>query len=302
MGELPHISSGDAAGLLNSYLGVGFKPVHFSELYGSGNNKAIEHVGWIEVHAENYMGRGGLLPARLRALQETYALSLHGVGLSLGSEDGLDKEHLTRLVELVSDYSPFLVSEHLAWSSHGGRYLNDLLPLPYTNEVLDRVCRHVDEVQSALGRQILIENPSTYLGFDTSHIPEPTFLESMANRTGCGLLLDVNNIYVSCRNSGVNPDDYLDDFPVNRVVEIHLAGYAEDQTPEGVLLIDNHGGPVSPPVWDLFHRLIGKTGYLPTLIEWDTNIPDWNILHKEVLKAREVMSAAHQAYSLEKAG
>lgn len=302
MDELPQIYSGRPTDFLNSYLGVGYKPVHFSALYDSEDIESTEHVGWIEVHAENYMGRGGLLPAQLRALQETYALSLHGVGLSLGSETGLDKEHLARLVELVTDYRPFLVSEHLAWSSHGSYFLNDLLPLPYTQEVLDRVCRHVDEVQSALGRQILVENPSTYLSFAASHISEPAFLETMAQRTGCGLLLDVNNIYVSCFNNGGNPDEYLDEFPLHFVKEIHLAGYAEDHAAEGVVLIDNHGGPVRRPVWGLFHRLIQKTGYLPTLIEWDTNIPDWRMLHAEVLKAREVMMEAHHSSELEKAG
>ena len=283
-------------------LGVGYKPAHFSALYDAGAHEEARPVGWIEVHAENYMGRGGLLPARLRALQETYPLSLHGVGLSLGSEDGLDKDHLTRLAELVSDYKPFLVSEHLAWSSYGGHFLNDLLPLPYTDEVLARVCRHVDEVQTALGRQILIENPSTYLNYAESLMPEPAFLEAMAKQTGCGLLLDVNNIYVSCFNSGKNAEDYLEQFPHHYIGEIHLAGYAEDITSEGTLLIDNHGGPVQPPVWDLFHRLIEKTGHHPTLIEWDANIPDWDTLYAEVVKARQVMADAFQASGLEKAG
>lgn len=267
-------------------LGVGYKPEHFSALADGAPG-----IDWIEIHAENYMGRGGLLPSRLRLLREKYALSIHGVGLSLGAEDGLDPAHLSRLADLVAEFEPACVSEHLAWSTHGGAFLNDLLPLPLTEAVLDRVCRHVDEIHRMLGRSILLENPSSYASFAESTMPEPEFLGIIARRTGCGLLLDVNNIYVSCFNNGGDANAYLDAFPIEHVGEVHLAGCAEDKSEAGTLLIDDHGSAVREPVWALFSRLIEKAGALPSMIEWDSHVPDWETLYAEVLKAREIIES-----------
>jgi len=243
-------------------------------------------VSWLEVHTENYMG-GGKPPAYLDAIRRDYPISLHGIGLSLGSAEGLDDAHLERTRLAVSRFEPGLVSEHLAWSVIGGTYLADLLPLPLTEEALDVVCRNVDRTQTTLKRRILIENPSTYLRFKQSSIPEWEFLGAVAERTGCGILCDVNNIYVSASNHGWNASAYLAALPVNAVGEIHLAGHAERPIDGGRLLrIDDHGSRVAPAVWALYAEALERFGPTPTLIEWDTDIPSMEVLLTEAAQAQ----------------
>ncbi len=265
--------------------GVGFKPQHFEAILAGP-----QPVGFFEIHAENYMGEGGAPHAQMRALRERYALSIHGVGLSIGSMQPLDREHLARLKILCDRYRPESFSEHLAWSSHGGVFLNDLLPLPYTRETLDRIVVHIDIVQTALGRQVLLENPSTYLTFAQSDIPEVEFLAAIARRSGCGLLLDVNNVFVSARNHATDPRAYLDAFPLDRVKEIHLGGHDAQTDENGApLLIDAHGAPVADPVWQLYAHVITAAGPLPTLIEWDNDVPDWPVLAAEARRANAIL-------------
>ena len=239
------------------------------------------------------MGAGGPPHAQLGALRERYALSVHGVGLSIGSMGPLDRDHLMRLKMLCERYAPESFSEHLAWSSHGGVYFNDLLPLPYTQQTLARVAEHIDEVQTALGRQMLLENPSTYIRFSESTIAEADFLAEISKRTGCGLLLDINNVFVSAKNHGTQPLPYLESFPLDRVKEIHLGGHDEETDDAGApLLIDSHGSPVSPAVWMLYAHAISRTGAIPTLIEWDNDVPDWPTLRAEAIAAQDILSDA----------
>ena len=271
--------------------GVGFKPAHFRDILA-----APQPLGFFEVHAENYMGAGGPPHAQLGALRERYALSVHGVGLSIGSMRPLDRDHLMRLKMLCERYMPESFSEHLAWSSHGDVYLNDLLPLPYTQQTLARVAEHIDEVQTALGRQMLLENPSTYIRFSESTIPEVDFLDALSKRTGCGLLLDINNVFVSAKNHGTQPLTYLDSFPFDRVKEIHLGGHDEEVDDVGApLLIDTHGSPIAEAVWTLYAHVIARTGALPTLIEWDNDVPDWPTLLAEAVAAQDILSDASRA-------
>jgi len=268
--------------------GVGFKPEHFGDILA-----APQPVGFFEVHAENYMGAGGPPHAQLGALRARYALSVHGVGLSVGAMQPLDCDHLARLKALCDRYQPESFSEHLAWSSHDGVYFNDLLPLPYTWKTLDRVADHIDEVQTALGRTMLLENPSTYLRLAESAIPEVDFLAEISRRTGCGLLLDVNNVFVSANNNGTAPLSYLDSFPLDRVRQIHLGGHDEEADEAGgPLLIDAHATPVADAVWALYAQVIARAGPLPTLIEWDNDVPDWPTLRAQALAAEQILSAA----------
>jgi uncharacterized protein (UPF0276 family) len=261
--------------------GVGLKPEHYREILEKSPD-----VGFFEVHAENYMGAGGPPHRYLEAIRARYPLSLHGVGLSIGSARGLDGAHLQRLKELVRRYEPGRFSEHLAWSTHESGFLNDLLPLPYTDETLQIVCEHIDEVQSAIGCQMLLENPSVYVLFAESVIPETEFMREIAKRTGCGLLLDVNNVEVSATNVKYNPVAYIDAFPVEYVGEFHLAGFAEAEDDNGDrLLIDAHGSPVEPSVWSLYRRAVQRAGAKPTLIEWDNDVPSWSMLYDEAMKA-----------------
>jgi len=271
--------------------GVGFKPAHFRDILA-----AAQPIGFFEVHAENYMGAGGPPHAQLGALRERYALSVHGVGLSIGSMRPLNRDHLVRLKMLCDRYAPESFSEHLAWSSHDDVYLNDLLPLPYTQQTLRRVAEHIDEVQTALGRQMLLENPSTYIRYDDSTIPEVDFLTEVSKRTGCGLLLDVNNVFVSAKNHGTQPLSYLDSFPLDRVKEVHLGGHDEETDDIGApLLIDTHGSPIAEAVWTLYAHVIARTGPIPTLIEWDNNVPDWQTLRAEAVAAQDILSGASRA-------
>jgi uncharacterized protein len=268
--------------------GVGFKPAHFRDIVA-----AAQPVGFFEVHAENYMGAGGPPHAQLGALRESYALSIHGVGLSIGSMAPLDRDHLNRLKALCGRYQPESFSEHLAWSSHDGVYFNDLLPLPYTPQTLTRVAEHIDQVQTTLGRTMLLENPSTYVGIADSAIPEVEFLAEVAARTGCGLLLDINNVFVSASNCGTQASPYLDAFPLDCVREIHLGGHAREIDGAGApLLIDAHGSPVADAVWALYAEVVARTGPLPTLIEWDNDVPDWPTLRAQALAAEQILGGA----------
>jgi len=277
-----------ADGVTATGVGVGFKAEHFGAIMSER-----PALGFFEVHAENYMGAGGPPHRRLQAIRELYPLSLHGVGLNIGSPEPLDRAHLERLVALAARYEPALVSEHLAWSSHGGTYLSDLLPLPYTRETLQRVCEHVDAVQTALKRRILMENPSTYVAFAETTIAETDFLAEMAKRTGCGLLLDINNVFVSAANHGFDPSRYLSDFPTASIGEIHLAGCADDADDAGLpLLIDAHDSPVREAVWALYAEAVRRLGLTPTLIEWDNDLPDWRTLFAEARGAAKIMQTA----------
>ena len=266
--------------------GVGYKAQHFSDIL-----RGSDPVKWLEVHAENYMGAGGRPIAQLRHLAERFPISVHGVGLSIGGEAPLDRDHLARLRDLVGWLSPTSFSEHLAWSSHDAAFLNDLLPVPYTAATLARVVDHIDQVQSSLGRRMLLENPSTYLAFTETEMSETAFLAEIARRTGCGLLLDVNNVFVSCTNQQTDPYAYIDGFPLDLVGEIHLGGHDAQQDDTGApLLIDSHGQPVVDPVWQLYHHTITRGGARPTLIEWDNDVPDWPTLAAEASRALGLMA------------
>lgn len=266
--------------------GVGLKPEHYRDILGTAPD-----IGWFEIHAENYMGEGGPPHHYLGTLRELYPLSLHGVGLSIGGSGALDAEHLLRLKALIGRYQPSLFSEHLAWSSHDNVYLNDLLPLPYTEETLARVCDHIGEVQDALGKQMLLENPSTYLAFAETEMSEVEFLREVVRRTGCGLLLDVNNVFVQAVNHCFDPAAYIDAFPVEHVGEIHLGGHAADSDDDGsVLLIDDHGREVADPVWTLYARALARAGPTPTLIEWDNDVPGWEVLFAEAKRADQFIA------------
>ncbi|WP_293225947.1 DUF692 domain-containing protein [Ottowia sp.] len=266
--------------------GSSFKHQHLSAILAQPPGDGF----FFEVHAENYMGAGGPPHRMLTALRERHALSLHGVCMSIGGPDALDERHLARFRDLVLRYQPALVSEHLAWSSHGGTFFNDLLPLPYTRATLDRVCEHIDQVQAAIRRPLLLENPATYLAFASSTMGEAEFIRAVAQRSGCGLLLDVNNAFVSAVNHGYSAADYLNAFPLERVGEIHLAGHSEQRDDEGApLLIDSHDRAVAPPVWDLYRGVIERIGPTPTLIEWDSNLPDWPTLCAQAQTARRIM-------------
>jgi uncharacterized protein (UPF0276 family) len=252
-------------------------------------------VAWLEVHAENYLG-GGAARRALDAIRRDYPLSLHGVGLSLGSAEGLDERHLARIAGLVHEVQPQLVSEHLSWSIVGGRYLADLLPLPMTEEALDTVCRHVMQVQERLGRRILIENPSSYVQFEHSSIPEWEFLSAVAQRTDCGILCDVNNIYVSAGNHGWSARTYLRALPADRIAELHLAGHSMRVLDDGcVLRVDDHGSRVSSEVWDLYREALRLYGPKPTLIEWDTDIPPLETLLGEASHAQHLIESIGHA-------
>jgi uncharacterized protein (UPF0276 family) len=246
-------------------------------------------MGFFEVHPENYLGAGGAPHHYLRLIRERAPLSFHGVGLSIGAARPLDRDHLASVKALADRYQPESFSEHLAWSTHDLGYLNDLLPLPYTQATLALVCDHVSEAQDALQRRILIENPATYVEFSETEMSETEFLASLASRSGCGLLLDVNNVYVSATNHGFDPEAYLDAFPIHQVGEVHLAGHAVDDDGADLLLIDTHDRAVSDPVWDLYARLIERCGPLPTLVEWDSEIPDWAVLKAQAKQADAIM-------------
>jgi len=276
----------DSANTLPPAPGVGYKSQHYTALLEDPSP-----VRWLEVHAENYMGDGGRPLAQLRALSERFPVSVHGVGLSIGGPERLDPDHLARLKTLLGWLDPASFSEHLAWSTHDSHFLNDLLPLPYTPATLTRICDHVDEVQETLGQRMLLENPSSYLAFAESTLEETDFLREVTARTGCGLLLDVNNVFVSATNLGYSPQDYLAAFPMAAVGEIHLAGHDTDHDDHGApLLIDSHGREVAEPVWALLDLALAQGGARPLLIEWDTDVPDWPVLAAEARRAEAALT------------
>ncbi len=270
--------------------GVGLKPEHFAAIL-----ETLPDIGWFEVHAENYMGAGGPPHHYLSRIREHYPLSVHGVGLSIGGEGRLDTDHLARVKKVVDRYQPGLFSEHLAWSSHDDVFYNDLLPLPYNEETLATVVAHIDQVQDAIGRQMLLENPATYVVYKSSDMEEVDFLREVVARTGCGLLLDVNNVFVAGTNHDYSPQAYLDAFPMEHVGEIHLAGHAESVDDAGkAVLIDAHDRALVDQVWALFERVVSKGVRVPTLIEWDNDVPEWERLFEEAKKADKILEAAHR--------
>lgn len=269
--------------------GVGLKPQHYKEIpeKKTPGVKSAEgtDIGWFEVHTENYMGDGGAPHYYLEKIRQDYPLSMHGVGLSLGSAGGLDKGHLQRIKIAVERYQPALVSEHISWSVADGVYLNDLLPLPYTREMIGIICDNIDQFQNFLGRQILVENPSSYLLYKSSTMDEPGFINEILDKTGCGLLLDVNNVFVSCENHGWDAQDYLAQIKAETVQEIHLAGHSVKQWRGKYLRIDDHGSNISSDVWELYDHTLSLIGPKPTLIEWDNNIPSLMTLRQEAGRA-----------------
>ena len=266
--------------------GAGFKPAHLAEILASPGE-----TGFFEIHAENYMGAGGVPHAQLERLRAAFPVFVHGVAMSIGGEAALDKPHLARLRALVRRYEPQVVSEHLAWSTHEGTFFNDLLPVPYTRAVLDRVVDHIDEVQEVLERTILLENPSTYVTFTQSEMSETDFLREVCRRTGCELLLDLNNVFVSATNHGYSAEGYLAEFPLSAVGEIHLAGHAAETDEDGQpLLIDTHDRAISNAVWRLFEDVVTGHGPVPTLIEWDNDVPSWPVLRAECAAANAILS------------
>lgn len=275
-----------------SLLGIGLRQPHYAYV--------LEHtppVGWFEVHAENFMMKGGPALQFLDRICEIYPLSLHGVGLSLGSAEGLDQSHLQKLKECIDRFSPFLVSEHLSWSRIQGVYLPDLLPLPYTDEAMAVLTQNIDHAQSFLGQEILLENPSSYFEYEGSTYSETEFLITLCQRTGAKILLDINNVYVSASNHGWSAIDYLNEIPSSLVREIHLAGHSVKTFEDGTsLLVDDHGACVCDDVWALYEQAVENGIYAPTLIEWDTDVPPFETLLKEANKAQLLLQKREVAY------
>jgi hypothetical protein len=262
--------------------GIGLRAPHVREVL-----ERHPVVAWFEIHSENYFADGGPVLATLDRIRADYPLAMHGVGMSLGSADPLDRGHLAKLKRLADRVDPAVISEHLCWSGVGGRHFNDLLPLPYTEEALGHVCARVGAVQEFLGRELVVENVSSYYAFPESTVPEHEFVAAVAARTGCRLLVDVNNIYVNARNHGIDPHAYLAAIPRAAVAEIHLAGFDDS----GPIVIDTHGAPVAPDVWRLYAEAIARFGPVPTLIEWDTDIPAFAVLQREAATAQAVLEA-----------
>jgi uncharacterized protein (UPF0276 family) len=270
--------------------GIGLRTPHHAEFLARR-----PPVGWVEVHSENHFARGGAQREVLAEVRAHYPLSLHGVSLSIGSTDALDRSHLAELVRLTRDFDPMLVSEHLAWGSIDGRFTNDLLPLPFTEEALRHVAARVGDVQDALGRQILIENVSSYLEFNESELAEWEFLAALSAESGCAILLDVNNLYVNARNHGFDPYAYLNGIAPAAGREIHLAGHSVTRIGGRELRIDTHGSPVCDPVWQLYGAAVVRVGPVPTLIEWDTNLPRLDALLAEAMKTEHVLAVRRAA-------
>lgn len=269
--------------------GIGLRGPYHGEII-----RGRPHVAWLEAHSENYFAEDGIARGALERIRAHYPISLHGVGLSIGSTDPLDKDHLRRLRALVDCIEPALVSEHLSWGTIGGHHLNDLLPLPYTEEALEHMVRRIHEVQDALQRPILIENISSYLEFTSSAVPEHEFLVSVSQRSGCSLLLDINNIHVNAVNHGFDPVAYVDAIPPERVAEMHLAGHTSRNCGEREILIDTHNTPICEPVWELFRHAVERFGPRPTLIEWDSDYPPLETLLREAESAQRVLDQAHE--------
>ena len=267
---------------LPSAIGIGLRAPHVREF-----ETARPAIGWLEVHAENFIDQGPAL-TRLERIRHDYPLSLHGVGLSLGSAEGLDQDHLARFRALIERTQPFVVSDHLSWSVTGGVYLNDLLPLPYTEETLAVLERNISAAQEAFGRRILIENPSRYLAFRHAVIPEPEFLAELARRTGCGILLDVNNVFVTCTNLDLDAEAYLDALSSSFIGEIHLAGHSRVERGGSSILIDDHASIVCEAVWRLYAGALERFGLVPSLIEWDKDLPPFTTLLAQAHEAQRI--------------
>ncbi len=283
-------SVNERAALAGSRAGIGLRAQHHREIL-----ELRPAIGWLEAHSENYFAQGGPQREALERIRGHYALSLHGVGLSIGSTDPLDRAHLRELSRLIREFEPMLVSEHLAWSSAGGRFLNDLLPLPYTEEALKHMVERVREVQETLGRRILIENVSSYLQFSSSTLREWDFLAALTRESGCGVLLDLNNIYVSAMNHSFEPLTYLNAIPRDSVQEIHLAGHTVNRVGSREIHIDTHGSQVCEAVWVLYGHALRRFGHVPTLIEWDTDVPALDVLTAEAAKADRIAEATRAA-------
>jgi uncharacterized protein (UPF0276 family) len=269
--------------------GIGLRAEHYRALLDS-----LPRVGWLEVHSENYFGDGGKPLHYLALLREHYPLSMHGVGLSLGSTDPLNSDHLNRLKRAIAMFDPWFVSDHLSWSSVGDHYLNDLVPLPYTEEALTHLCERVDKVQELLGRELLVENVSSYLRYTHSSIPEWEFLAAVSQRTGCGILLDVNNVYVNACNHGFDPAIFVRALPSTAVRELHLAGFTRNRFDGGEILIDTHNRRVSEAVWALYRATLELIGARPTLIEWDTDLPELEVLLDEARTAQRLLDKTRE--------
>lgn len=300
--EVVSAASSDAAAsrfatrpnLTSASAGVSFKHDHLDAILKDSGN-----VAFLEVHAENYMGDGGYPHRTLERVRQDFPISLHGVCMSIGGPKPLSQDHLSRFKALVDRYEPSMVSEHLAWSTHDDVFLNDLLPLPYTAETLDHVCAHVNQMQDTIGRQMYLENPATYVLFENSTMSETDFMREIVKRTGCGLLLDINNVFVSATNHKFSALEYLDAFPLEHVGEIHLAGHTEQEDDAGDrLLIDSHDRPVSDPVWQLFEDVIESNGCIPTLVEWDSELPEWEVLRAEAGNADRILKRAERMHNL----
>ncbi|KGK42156.1 hypothetical protein LH51_09560 [Nitrincola sp. A-D6] len=271
--------------------GIGLKPDHFDMIL-----EFLPDIGFFEIHAENYMVDGGPFHFYLERIRSHYPLSIHGVGLSIGAQAPVDEQHLNRLKILLDRYQPELFSEHLAWSTHQGHYLNDLLPVPYTQKTLRHVCEQIDHVQNRLGRRMLLENPATYLEFNQSSMSEAEFITAIVRETGCGLLLDINNVHVACTNHNQNSLNYIHALPLDTVGEIHLAGFATDHDSDGApLLIDSHDAEVAPQVWSLYQATLALTGPRPTLLERDGNIPSLETLCAEANLAEQILLSQHHS-------
>lgn len=284
-GKRAHWPSRTCRDSTRALVGTSFKHEHLPAIAEQG----LTH-GFFEVHAENYMGDGGPAHRALEGIRRDYPLSVHGVGMSIGASQPLNAQHLERFRRVVDQYQPMLVSEHLAWSTHEGLFFNDLLPLPYTRETLTHVCEHIDQVQAAIHRPLLLENPATYVTFASSTMSEPDFMNEVLRRSGCGLLLDVNNVFVSATNHAYSASAYLAQLACEHVAEIHLAGHTRQlDDREELLLIDSHDCPVSDEVWRLYESVIARTGPVPTLIEWDSQLPEWQVLRDQAEKARGLM-------------
>jgi len=277
---MARLGSRGVSGPIPASAGIGFRSVHHHAL-----DAERPAVGWIEAHTENYFHEGGAAGRALERARANYPLSLHGVGLGLGSAEGVDREHLTRVKHAIARFEPALVSEHACWGRAGGEFFNDLLPLPYTDEAVELLARQVGEAQDFLGVQLLIENVSAYVTFEHSPLKEWEFLSAVSANSGCGLLLDVNNVYVSSKNLGFDAQAFIDGLPPGRVGEIHLAGHAQS----GALLIDDHGSQVCEAVWELYRYAVNRFGALPTLIEWDTHIPALSTLVAESRRADVIL-------------
>ncbi len=295
--NFPPLKTHEARSPIPTLTGIGLRSQHVTHFL---NQPPI--IGWLEIHSENFLSEGGPRRQALEQIREDFPISCHSVGLSLGSAEGVDLAHVARLQRLYDQIAPVLISDHLSWSVAEGTYLNDLLPLPYTVEALDVVCRNVTQVQDLLGRQLLIENPSVYMSFTASTIPEWEFIADLVDRTGCALLLDINNIYVSATNLGFDARDYIDTIATAPIREIHIAGHTRREIEGSTVLIDDHGSPVATAVWRLYEYTLAQIGPCPTLIEWDTDLPPLAALIREAHKADAHLAANQPAEHLHPAG